>query len=342
MATTLKDIAKIAGVSESTVSRCLNDNPLVSKKTMARIKKIAEKENFQFNVNARNLASKNTKRIGIIFPNGFYKFNSRDFFSSLEEHLIKAVEEKGYEAIVYTLNSRNKLKSNIKKITNGREVDGLLISCREIPMEDIETIKKNSIPHTFVYYKPANYVGDTKVFTNDNNYSGYLATRYLIDNGCKKIATITSNNPELTNYSDRTMGYIKALKESKLTLKKEYIIEEEMKFNTGEYLVKRDKNFFASIDGIFCQQDKVALGLIKELVKNGFLIPEDISVIGHDDLEIVDFFEPKLTTVKQPLKNICDNSVVDLFNQINNIEKRMRRNFKSNIVERETVKVNIE
>ena len=157
MAITLKDIAKVAGVSESTASRALNNNTLVSKKTTAKVKKIAEELNFQFNINARNLANKKTKRIGIIFPDGYYNFNMRDFFSELQKHLKKYVEERGYEGVIYTLSRESMSKSNLKKLINGGEVDGLLIACREIPVEDIETIKKNNIPHTLVYYKPNKY-----------------------------------------------------------------------------------------------------------------------------------------------------------------------------------------
>ena len=339
MSITLKDIAKLANVSESTVSRSLNDNSSVSKNTKEKIKKIAKELNFQFNINARNLAKKKTNRIGIIFPDGFYRFNMRDFFSVLEEYLVKDVEKKGYEAVIYTLNNRNMCQSNLKKLINGREVDGLLIACRDIPTEDMETIKKNKIPHVIVYYKPNRYWGEMNLFTNDNVYSGYLATMYLADNGCKKIATITSNDKELKNYSERSIGYIKAIKESGLKIKPEYIMKREINFKSGESLAYENLEFFKKIDGVFCQQDKMALGLMKGLLENGFSIPEDISIIGHDNMEIIDYFNPKLTTVEQPFKNICKNSTESLFNQIDGKEKKLRRIFRSNIVERETVKI---
>ncbi len=339
MSVTLKDIAKIANVSESTVSRCLNDSSAVSKNTKARVKKIAEEMNFQFNRNARNLAKKKTNRIGVIFPDGYYKFNMRDFFSGLEEYLIKDVEEKGYEAVIYTLNNRSGKMSNLKKLINGREVDGLLIACRDIPVEDMEAIKKNKIPYVLVYYKPNKYWGEMNLYTNDNVYSGYLATMYLADNGCRKIATITSSDKRMKNYAERTRGYIKAIKESKLKIEREYVIEEEINFKTGERLAHEREEFFRGIDGVFCQQDKVALGLMKGLMEKGFSIPEDISIIGHDNMEIVDYFDPKLTTVEQPFKNICRNSAESLFNQIEGREKKMRKIFRGSIVERETVKI---
>jgi|GEM_PF-1261368 len=339
MSTTLKDIAKLAKVSESTVSRCLNDNSAVSETTKAKVKKIAKELNFQFNISARNLAKRKSNRIGIIFPDGYYKFNMRDFFGGLEEYLIKSVEEKGYEAVVYSLNNRSMQKSNLKKLINGREVEGLLIACRDIPAEDMDMIKDNKIPYALVYYKPNKYWGEMNLFTNDNVYSGYLATRYLIDNGCKKIATVTSDNKKLKNYSERSRGYVKAMMESGLKVLKDQIIKEEICFKTGERLAYEQVELFKKLDGVFCQQDKVALGLIKGLTEKGFSIPEDISVIGHDNMEIIDFFDPKLTSVEQPFKNICKNSTQSLFNQIEGKEKKLRRIFRSSIVERETVKV---
>jgi len=338
MVTTLKDIAKLAGVSESTASRALNNNSLVSKKTTAKIKKIAKEQNFQFNINARNLASKRTKRIGIIFPDDYYRFNMRDFFSDLQKYLKKYVEEKGYEGVTYTLNRGRMSKSNLNKLINGREVDGLLIACRDIPVEDIETVRKNKIPYSLVYYKPNRYWGDMKFFTNDNVDSGYLATRYLAENGCKKIATITSNDKKQKNYSERSRGYIRGIRDSNLKIEKEYIMKVKINFKSGEELAEKNLELFKKIDGVFCQQDKVALGLMKGLKEKGLMVPEDISIIGHDNMEILEFFDPKLTTVQQPMENICKNSVISLFNDIEGIEKSIRRVFKSSIVERETVR----
>ena len=116
-------------------------------------------------------------------------------------------------------------------------------------------------------------------------------------------------------------------------------MKREINFKSGESLAYENLEFFKKIDGVFCQQDKMALGLMKGLLENGFSIPEDISIIGHDNMEIIDYFNPKLTTVEQPFKNICKNSTESLFNQIDGKEKKLRRIFRSNIVERETVKI---
>lgn len=335
MGLTLKDIAKLANVSESTVSRCLNDSSLVSHLTKERVKDIAKENNFQFNTNARNLAKKKSNKIGIIFPDGYYKFNMQHFFSKIQEYLIKFIEEKKYEPVIYTLSNQ---KKSMIDLINSKEVDGFLIATRDISEKDIEVIREKNIPYSFVYYKPYRVWGEMNLYTCDNVESGYIATKYLIENNCKKIITITSNNDKLKNYTERTLGYLKAMKEANLKIYKEYIIKDEMNFKLGERLAKEKKEFFKKIDGIFCQQDKVALGLMKGLIDEGFVIPGDISVIGHDDMEIIDYFTPKLTSIKQPFENICKNSVYSLVSIIEKKPKLYRKIFKTTIVERESVR----
>lgn len=335
MGMTLKDIAKLANVSESTVSRCLNDSNLVSPLTKSKVKKLAKENNFQFNINARNLAKKRSNKIGIIFPEGYYKFNMRHFFSKIQEYLMKFVEEKGYEPVIYTLSSE---KKSMRDLINSKEIDGLLIATRDIPEKDIDIIREQNIPYSFVYYKPPRVWGEINLYTCDNVESGYIATKYLIENNCKKIVTITSNNNKLKNYVERTIGYLKAMKENKLKVYKEYIIKEDIDFKVGERLAKEKKDFFKKIDGIFCQQDKIALGLIKGLKEEGFLIPEELSIIGHDNMEMIDYFDPKLTSIEQPFENICKNSVYSLVSIIEKKKITYRKIFKTNIIERDSVK----
>lgn len=337
---TLKDIAKIANVSESTVSKCLNGGTGVSESTRKRVCKIAKDLNFQFNVNARNLAKKNSKKIGIVFPEGYYKFNMRHFFGTIEEYLVKYIEKKGYEAIVYKLSKSTLKRNKLTQIVNSGEVDGFLIACRDILTEDMEIIQKYNFPHSFVYYKPNKVWGKMELFTLDNVHSGYLATKYLIDNGCKNIMTITSDDKSQKNYSERTRGYIKAINKSNLDANNVYVLEIHIDFKSGEELARTIKETYPEIDGIFCQQDEIALGLMKGLKELGYIIPKDISIIGHDDMEIISYFSPELTTVSQPFESICKNSVTSLFNQINEIDEELRKIFLSSIVERETVRIN--
>lgn len=334
---TLKDIAKLASVSESTVSKCLNGGRGMSKETKQKINDIAKELNFQFNVNARNLAKKNSKKIGIIFPDGYYKFNMRHFFGTIEEYLAKYIEKNRYEATVYKLNKNSLKKNKLTQLINSGEVDGFLIACRDISDEDLESIKTYNFPHSFVYYQPNKIWDEMELFTLDNIHSGYLATKYLIDNGYKDIITITSSDKYQKNYYERTQGYLKAIEEANLKVNSNNIIEIFIDFKEAENLALTLKETYPDIDSIFCQQDEVALGIMKGLKELGYNIPKDIGIIGHDDMEIINYFNPELTSIRQPFENICKNAVTSLFNQINNKKDDLRKIFLSSVVERDTV-----
>lgn len=329
---TLKDIAKIVNLSESTVSRALNNNPKIAKKTRDLVMKIAKENNFVINSHARNLATKRSHRIGIIFPNDFYEFNKRDFFSQLEKFFLLNSEKLDYEVLIIRANS-------LEKTIKSGNVDGLIIANRNISKEDLDIMKKYEIPHVFVAYKPTFLKDDdVLVFKSDNIQCGYNIAKYLHQKGCKKLLTVTSNNDALTDYKDRTIGFSKYLKENNL-LEENSIYKCNMTFEAGRDLILTDETFLNNFDGIFCQQDKVALGILSLSEKYNIKIPKDIKLIGHDDLELIDYFYPKLTSIKQNFEDITLNSLEYLINFIKKEKnnKEVISKFSSTIIERETV-----
>ncbi|WP_129409120.1 LacI family DNA-binding transcriptional regulator [Marinitoga lauensis] len=155
---TIKDIAKIAGVSPSTVSRSLNDYPNISKKTKEKIKKIAEELGFEFNEAARNLNRKKTNTIGVIIPQFFDDIRGEIFFANLLGKLIKEAQIKGYHVrIEYEIE-----KKYIRKMIQSRSVDGLLLMNPFISREDVEFILEKEFPYIFLHYVPQNFM-DTSI-----------------------------------------------------------------------------------------------------------------------------------------------------------------------------------
>ncbi|MGL6100082.1 MAG: substrate-binding domain-containing protein, partial [Fusobacteriaceae bacterium] len=192
-------------------------------------------------------------------------------------------------------------------------------------------------PHVFVAYKPNFLEKNEIVFKNDNINSGYTATEFLHKKGCKNILTITSENKELTDYNDRTLGFGNYLKENNLNKFENHVYRCNMTFEDGRDLVLNNLGFLKKFDGIFCQQDKVALGILSLIEKYGIKVPQDIKIIGYDDLEVIDYFYPKLTSIKQDFKEITLEALLHL---IKIIEKKNIINskfiFESKIIERET------
>lgn len=334
MSCTLKDIANISGMSISTVSRALNDSPLIKEKTKAKIKAIAKSMNFEFNANARSLIKSETNVIGIIFANNYYNQKTKTFYSTFERYLIDEIEKNGFEAIILSAFNAYTKNSNIKKIINGKKVDGLIIVTRDITEEDLEVLESSDIPFAFLYYpiKETNF--NNCSFTVDNKKSGILAAKYLHSQNFKKILMITKETETETNYIDRTLGFLEEAKKLNLEVTTSY---SGILFEEGYDFTLENLEEILKYDAIFCQQDYGALGIIKALNENNIKIPEKISILGHDDFEsIINMFSPKLTTIKLPFEEMALNSVNYLIGKIKKEKRTIKRKFKSTIIKRES------
>ncbi|KAF2955710.1 LacI family DNA-binding transcriptional regulator [Marinitoga sp. 38H-ov] len=315
---TIKDIAKIAGVNPSTVSRSLNDHPHISNKTKERIKKIAEELGFEFNEAARTLNKKKTNTIGVIIPQFFDDMRGEIFFANLLGKLIKEAQLKGYHVrIEYEIE-----KNQIKKLIQSRGVDGLLLLNPYIKKEDIEFIIEKEIPYLFLHYVAENFKEKNLNYVRTNQEKGgYIATKYLIEKGYKNILTLSglSINSE---FVERTKGYKKALEE--FNIKNEYIIDTDVTFEAAKKVIKKEKNYLKNIDAIFAQTDLMALGVIEALNEMNFSVPKDIPVIGFDNIQLGTYFKPRLTTIEQPISKLSKigvKKIIDLIDKKINIDQ---------------------
>ncbi len=309
---TIKDIAKIAGVSHSTVSRSLNDSSEISEKTKERIKKIAEELGFEFNNNARSLSTKKTGTIGIIFDKGFDQENASLFFSKLLKELRYSLERASFDAIIDFRANPFTGKNNIKKLINGNKIDGFIIVDEYIEEEDLKFIKEKKVPTVFVHNRPV-YQKKYKLdyVMADHYKGGYLATQYLINMGHKQIITFTHKiyNKEYSEFEERTKGFVKAMEENNLKISEKEIIRDEISFEYGrekiKEIVKKKKKFTA----VYAQTDLLALGIIRGLRELNIKVPEEVSVIGYDNIEFGKFSEPELTTINQPTAKLAEEAV---------------------------------
>lgn len=305
---TIKDIAKSLGVSYSTVSRCLNNDPTVSEKTRQKVIEEARKVGFLFNVNARNLVKKETKTIGLILSNNFNHPDNRWFNNEISGHCIVSIEKNKYNFIIQP-NENIYHESNIFKLLKGQMVDGLIIASKNVSKDEYDFLITNNIPHAFVYFKPLflKKIPDN-LFYDDNMYGGYIATQHIIKKGHKKILTITSNDENLKMYPERTAGYLKAMEEYGL---EPCVIEcDYMSFEYQEEYLKKYYDVIMSHTAVFAQQDLVALGLIKALGKHhGVRVPQDISFVGYNNIDLIRYFDIPLTTIEDPRNEVIGNAV---------------------------------
>lgn len=295
MKTTIKDIAKIAGVNHSTVSRCLNDSNLVSKETKERIKKIAEEMGFQFNSSARSLSTKKKYSIGIITSDFFDEMGAGQFFGTVIKKLVDSLEDYGYDAIFkFPFNKQG--ESNIKKMIGQNKIDGLIILHPDISKEDIELINKTSMPVVLLHVKPKNFrLEQFDYFITDHYSGGWQAAEYLYSKGYTQYTVVTCM-PGEWEFAERTKGFCEFLESKGIDDDSVQIINSDINIDAGRELARQKKELFLS-KGVFVQADVIAAGIVSILGN------EAAGIVGYDDVAVSRMYD--FTTIHQPVERLA-------------------------------------
>lgn len=329
---TIRTIAENLGISYSTVSRCLNNDPKVSEKTRQRVIEEANRIGFVFNVNARSLITKKTKRIGLIYSNCFNVKDFRWFFNEIETYATAAVERHSYDYMIQPNNNYMGL-SNIARMVSGKMVDGLAIFSRDVSESDFRLLQEQQIPHVFVYYQPPN-PEEEQFFYADNKMGGYLATKSLIKRGHRKILSIRSNDPLQKMYDQRTCGYLEAMEECGL---ESMVLKFPMGFDSCKEYVRGYLDEIMQYSAVFCQQSNLALSMIQELGKKGIHVPEDLSVVGYDDIDLIRYMEIPLDVITESKQLVISSAIEALVAQMEGKEDVVPRCFAPKFLERASV-----
>jgi len=291
---TLKQIAKELHVSVSTVSKALNDSPEISEQTKAKVKEYAKLKNYKPNVIGLNLKNRKTKTIGVIIPN---ILNS--FFAKVFTGIEKVAEEKGYNVITCISNESLEKEINTLEMLSNGTIDGFILSVSEEAQKLNEFSHFNDIINEgtpiVMFDRISEEVNCDKVIVDDFE-SSVNATEHLINSGCKKIALFSSID-NLSVGKLRAQGYLKALEKNGIPINDVNIIltDSDEDFDKKAQLLF-DKH---KIDGIFAVDEHASVSAIKLGLKNGYKIPEELSVIGFADGVWSRRLSPSLSTVSQ-------------------------------------------
>lgn len=333
----IKDIAKIAGVGIGTVSRVINNHPDVKDETREKIKKIIKESNYIPNNSARNLKMVNSKTIGVLVRGVF-----NPFFSEMIDIIGKDIHANGYTMLLkhtdYSAKGEDEVK-NLIEFQKEIKLQGIIYLGCDIKDIDENTFKDISVP---LVLASTNNTYNTKV--NNFSYIGikqvkaaFNATKYLIDTGHKNIAIILGLKEDAGLGSERLLGYIRAMKENSLEIKEDNIAYGEYStkgaYDTTKKLIEKNKD----IDAIFCISDIMAIGSAKALVDSGLEIGKDISIIGFDGMEVSEFYNPSITTVLQPRREIAEKSMDVLLNLIKNKGENKQIVLDTKLIERDSV-----
>lgn len=298
MRVTIKDIARETNLSPATVSLVLNNKPhRLSEETRKRVFEAAERLNYRPNTLAASLITNSTKTIGIVAGD-----ITNAYFAELISGAENKCREEGYGVLICTTNNRGKKDLECINLMIDRGVDGVVLSFspsasdKEV-QEVIDLNKKFNIQIAAIdYQREMDGVMHVRL---DNWRGGYLAVKHLIHQGHTKIGCITGPIPsEACAANMRLLGYKQALAEAGIECRKEWIVYGDYYIENGYELAGRLAK--QEVTAIFALNDLIAYGVYKWARENSIVIPDQLSVIGYDDIAYSDFFSPGLTTVRQP------------------------------------------
>lgn len=313
---TLKQIAKELNVSVSTVSKALNDSPEISEQTKTKVKEYAKLKNYKPNIIGLNLKNRKTKTIGVIIPN---ILNS--FFAKVFKGIEKFAEEKGYNVLTCISNESLEKEINTLEMLSNGTIDGFILSVSEEAQKQNEFTHFNDIINEgtpiVMFDRVSDEVNCDKVIVDDFE-SAINATQHLINIGCKKIALFSSID-NLSVGKLRFKGYLKALENNNIKVNNDIIVLTE----SEEDFDSKSKLFFAQnkIDGIFALDEISSTSAIKLGLKNGYKIPENLSIIGFADGVWSRRFSPSLSTVSQHGPEIGEEAARLLIERLQNKEE---------------------
>jgi LacI family transcriptional regulator len=303
---TLKDVAQLAGVSVSTVSYVLNGKKRVKDETYARITQAVRELNYSPNRAAVSLKTDQSNTIGVMVN------NMQDLFFM---EIIRAIENTAYEFkynVIFcdAANSEEREISNIRNLRSQR-IDGLIYA----GTGRTTSVQLKNIGIPVVTLDRSAGSGDVSINV-DNAKGGEIATKFLIEKKKMPAAVITYSTL-VSTFFDRVFGYRKALTEAGIPYDDRFVIEAEFGTHDEGYrvamkLLDRGTDF----KSIFCINDMLAVGAMRALVEKGYRIPEDIAIIGYDDIPIAKLFVPSLTTIRQPQYEMGQKSVEYLYKMI--------------------------
>ncbi|MBA4407903.1 MAG: LacI family DNA-binding transcriptional regulator [Bacteroidota bacterium] len=289
---TIKDIARILGISPSTVSRALKDHPDINVDTKKAVNELAGKLKYQPNAVALSLKSSRSNTIGVIIPEIVHYF-----FSSVISGIEDVASRKGFTVIICQSNeSFEREVANARTLLSHR-VDGILVSISKetLTFGHFLDLQNSGIPLVF-FDRIAPDINADQVIIDDMEAS-YKATRHLVETGCKRIAHFAGPQ-NLVIGKDRLQGYLNALTEAGIPVDDRLIVEADTFERARNTVIKM---FDAGIipDGIFAVNDMTAIGAMKTIQKRGYKIPHEISIVGFSDGYLSGITEPHLSSVDQ-------------------------------------------
>ncbi|MGL4455535.1 MAG: DNA-binding transcriptional regulator CytR [Plesiomonas sp.] len=298
---TMKDVAQLAGVSTATVSRALMNPDKVSTATRQRVEKAVVEVGYSPNSLARNLRRNESKTIVVIVPD-----ISDPFFADVIRGIEEAATAQGYLVLLGDCAQQNARERSFVNLVFTKQADGMLLLSSNLPFDISKPEQKNLPPMVMANeFSPELELPTVHI---DNLTAAFDAVHYLTQLGHKRIACVAGpSSMPLCSY--RTQGYIQAMRRVGIAVEDRYMTYGNFSFDAGAQAVSQLMAQPSPPTAIFCHSDVMAIGALQQAKKLGFRVPQDLSIIGFDDIKFSEYCDPPLTTVSQPRYEIGRQSM---------------------------------
>jgi LacI family transcriptional regulator len=314
----MRDVAERAGVSVTTVSHVINETRVVSDDSRDRVLEAMSELGYQPNALARSLRRKETYTLGVIVPD-----SADPFFAEVVRGIEDTSFQQGYT--ITLCNSDHDLDKELLYTNALREkqVDGILFfSAGGKSAEHIQRLQKRRMPLVVVDRHTLNMGLDSVLI--DNDWGGWCATRHLVRLGHRRIACITGPS-DLTLSAERVTGYRRALAEGRLPVDEKLILKGDFQFESGYQAARQLLAMDVPPTAIFACNDLMAVGVVNAVQELGYKVPENLSVVGFDDVRLASFINPPLTTIAQPKYEMGHIATTMLLERIDNPDMSSRQ-----------------
>jgi DNA-binding LacI/PurR family transcriptional regulator len=292
MATSIKDIARAAGVSHTTVSRALRDSPEISAATKERIRKLAQEMGYRPSAIARSLVTQRTHTVGVVVTSLADPFHT-EVVQGIEMH----AQDHGYSILLSMSHEDPARERAAVEILAEKRVDGIIVAASRIGSNYLPLLQRLQVPIVLLNsHQTGEYVYS---IATDNVQAGHLAASYLLDLGHRRIGYIGSNRGGQTD-RDRLAGFRRALCQAGIGIQDAWIVRGDGRMAGGCEAMREILAMPDQPTALFCYNDLTAIGALKAIVEAGRRVPDDYSLIGLDGLVEATYVNPSLTTVEQP------------------------------------------
>ena len=306
---TLEQIARMAGVGRSTVSRVMNNDPRVRSATRERVLEIVRRENYQLNFAARSLASGRSEVIGAVVPMALPSVFTDPFFPQFLEGVAAACDAVDALLMLWLALPETEQRK-VDKVLGAGPVDGLIIAAHVIDDPLVEALRRGGKQFVLYGRYPAD---DVSYVTVDDRVSARNVVSHLLRIGHKRVGTIAGPQ-HMFEAQDRLAGYYDALRDFGLPKSPELVVEGDWSEASGYAAMRR--LLAANADAVFAANDSMALAALRALKEQGVRVPEDIALVGFDDIPAASAADPPLTTVRQPIRRLGEVAAQTLFELI--------------------------